>query len=222
MTKKQVIELKQRKDQTKEEALAEFNSKSEFLSTGVKESFDIGLGEDFNFQSTMQVLEKTIAQIQSGDLSKIEEMCISQAVALEVMFTSLARRAKAQEKLLQYETHMRFALKAQNQCRATLQALVQLKQPSQTTFVKQANIAQGHQQVNNLAEKNITPQNELLKDSYAELNTGTTTTPKGIDTTLEALGKINGRKNTGRQEKVITERLQNRQKPRGARVNQVP
>ena len=204
MTKKQVIELKQRKDQTKEEVLAEFNSKSVFLSTGVKESFDIGLGDDFNFQSTMQVLEKTIQQIQSGDLSKIEEMYVSQAVALEVMFTSLARRAKAQEKLLQYETHMRFALKAQNQCRATLQALVQLKQPSNTTFVKKANIAQGHQQVNNLAEKNITPQNELLRDSYAQLDTGTTTTPKGVDTTLEALGKINGRKNTKRQEKVIT------------------
>ena len=207
MTKKQIIELKQRKDQTKEEALAEFNSKSEFLSTAVKESFNIGLGDDFSFQSTMQVLEQTIAQIQSGDLSKIEEMYISQAVALEVMFASLARRAKAQEKLLQYETHMRFALKAQNQCRATLQALVQLKQPSNTTFVKQANIAQGHQQVNNLAEKNITPQNKLLKGSYAELDTGTTTTPTGIDTTLEALGKINGRKNTGRQEKVRAERL---------------
>ena len=213
MTKKQVIELKQRNDQTKEEALAEFNSKSEFLSTAVKESFDIGLGDDFSFQSTMQVLDRTIQQIQLGDLSKIEEMYISQAVALEAMFTSLARRAKAQEKLLQYETHMRFALKAQNQCRATLQALVQLKQPSNTTFVKQANIAQGHQQVNNLAEKNITPQNELLRGSYEELDTGTTTTPKGIDTTLEALDKINGCKDAGRQEKVITKRLQNRQKP---------
>jgi hypothetical protein len=57
---------------------------------------------------------------------------------------------------------MQLALKAQNQSRATLQALVQLKQPSQITFVKQANIAQGHQQVNNLSEKDITPQNELL------------------------------------------------------------
>lgn len=219
MTKKQVIELRQRKNQTKEEAVAEFNSKSEFLSTAVRESFDVGLGDGLNFQSTMQVLEKTIKQIQSGDLSKIEEMYVSQAVALEVMFTSLARRAKGQEKLLQYETHMRFALKAQNQCRATLQALVQLKQPSNTTFVKQANIAQGHQQVNNLAEKNITPQNELLKGNYAELDTGTTTTPKGIDTTLEALGEIHRRKDTGRQEKVGAERLQNRQKPRGKRVN---
>jgi hypothetical protein len=207
MTKKQVIELKQRKGQTKEEALAEFNSKSEFLSTAVKESFGIGLGEDFNFQSTMQVMAKTIQQIQSGDLSKIEEMYISQAVALEVMFTSLARRAKVQDKLLQYETHMRLALKAQNQSRATLQALVQLKQPSQTTFVKQANIAQGHQQVNNLAEKNITPQNELLEGSYAQLDTGTTTTPTGIDTTLETVGKVLRRKDTGRKEKVRAECL---------------
>jgi hypothetical protein len=214
-TKTQVLEIKRGKDQSKEEALAEFKSKSEYLSTAVIESFGVGIGDDFNFPSTIKTLEKTIQQITSGDLSKIEEMYISQAMALEVMFTSLARRAKAQEKLLQYETHMRFALKAQNQCRATLQALVQLKQPSNTTFVKQANIAQGHQQVNNLAEKNITPQNELLKGNYAELDTGTTTTPTGIDTTLEALGKINGRKDTGRQEKVRAERLQNRQKPRG-------
>jgi len=191
--KKQVLTLKLEKDKTKEEALAEFNSKSEFLSTAVKESFDIGLGDDFDFQANMKVLERASKQIKSGDLSKIEEMYISQAMALEVMFASLARKAKAQEKLLQYETHMRLALKAQNQCRATLQALVQLKQPSQTTFVKQANIAQGHQQVNNLAEKNITPQNELLKDSYAKLDNGTTPTTKGIDTTLEALETINGR-----------------------------
>ena len=151
--KKQILTLKLEKNQTKEDALAEFNSKSEFLSTAVMESFDVGLGDDFSFQSTIQVLEKTIQQIQSGDLSKIEEMYISQAVALEAIFASLARRAKAQDKLLQYETHMRLAVKAQNQSRATLQALVQLKQPSNTTFVKQANIAQGHQQVNNLDEK---------------------------------------------------------------------
>ena len=163
----------------------------------------MGIGDEFNFPSTIKTLEKTIKQIKSGDLSKIEEMYISQAMALEVMFTSLARRAKAQEKLLQYETHMRFALKAQNQCRATLQALVQLKQPSNTTFVKQANIAQGHQQVNNLTEKNITPQNELLKGNYAQLDAGTTTTPKGIDTTLEALGKINRGKDTRRKGKII-------------------
>ena len=191
--KKQILTLKLEKNQTKEQALAEFQSKSEFLSTAVIESFNVGLGEDFDFQSNMRVLGKTIREIQSGDLSKIEEMYISQAVALEAMFASLARRAKVQDKLLQYDTHMRLALKAQNQSRATLQALVQLKQPSNTQFIKQANIAQGHQQVNNLAEKNITPQNELLEDIHgnSQLDTGTTTKPKGIDTALEALDKVN-------------------------------
>ena len=87
--KKQVLTLKLEKDQTKEEVLVEFNSKSDFLSTAVRESFDIGLGEDFGFQSTMQVLEKTIKQIQSGDLSKIEEMYISQAVAVSYTHLTL-------------------------------------------------------------------------------------------------------------------------------------
>ena len=191
--KKQILTLKLEKNQTKKLALAEFQSKSEFLSTAVIESFNVGLGDDFDFQSNMRVLGKTIREIQSGDLSKIEEMYISQAVALEAMFASLARRAKVQDKLLQYDTHMRLALKAQNQSRATLQALVQLKQPSNTQFIKQANIAQGHQQVNNLAEKNITPQNELLEDIHgnSHLDTRTAPTTTGIDTALEALDKIN-------------------------------
>jgi hypothetical protein len=192
MKKPQVIELKLEKNQTKEKALAEFKSKSEFLSTAVIESFNVSLGEDFDFQSAMQVLEKTTQQIKSGDLSKIEQMYISQAVALEAIFTKTIRKASTAEHLPQYQAHMHLALKAQNQSRATLQALVQLKQPSYTTFVKQANIAQGHQQVNNLAEKNITPQNELLEDIHgnSQLDTGTTPTPKGIDTTLEALDKV--------------------------------
>lgn len=185
-----VIQLRVGKDQSKEDVMADFISKSEFLGTSVKESYEVGLGDDFDFVANMKVLEKATQQIRMGDLSKIEEMYISQAIALETMFASLARRAKVQDKLLQYETHMRLALKAQNQCRATLQALVQLKQPTNTQFIKQANIAQGHQQVNNLAEKNITPQNELLKDSHAQLDNGRTEAPKRIDSSLEALESI--------------------------------
>ena len=44
---------------------------------------------------------------------------------------------------------MNLALKAQAQSRATIQALIELKYPKQDTFVKQANIANGHQQINN-------------------------------------------------------------------------
>ena len=152
-------------------------------------------GESIDFVLALGILEKEVLKVHGGDLSKIEEMLLSQAVALEMTLTSLARTAKAQEHLLQYETHMRFALKAQNQPRATLQALIQLKQPSQTTFVRQANIAQVHQQVNNLPEKNITPQNELLGDDYAKLDRRATPVAKGVNPTLEALDEVNRGKN---------------------------
>lgn len=162
--KRRTLVLTQKPNQSKDEAIAEKMLKPSALSSAVIESFKSNIhGESLDFVLALGILEREVGKVKVGDLTKIEEMLLSQAVALELMFTSLARRAKAQEQLLQYETHMRFALKAQNQSRATLQALIQLKQPTQTTFVKQANIAQGHQQVNNLPEKNITPQNELLK-----------------------------------------------------------
>lgn len=41
------------------------------------------------------------------------------------------------------------ALKAQAQCRATLEALAEIKNPRPVAFVKQANISGEHQQVNN-------------------------------------------------------------------------
>jgi len=189
MTKKQrKLVFMQKPNQSKEEAIAESLLKPSALSSVVIESFKGNVqGESIDFVLALQILEKEMLKVQSGDLSKIEEMLLSQAVALEMMFTSLARRAKAQEQLLQYETHMRFALKAQNQSRATLQTLIQLKQPSQTTFVKQANIAQGHQQVNNLPEKNITPQNELLRGDYAKLDSRATPKAKRANSKVEAL-----------------------------------
>ncbi len=139
----------------------------------------------------MEVIEKTTEQIKSGDMSRIEEMYLSQAIALEAIFARLAMRTTTAQYRGQFQTHMQLALKAQNQSRATLQALVQLKQPTQTTFVKQANIAQGHQQVNNFPEKNITPQNELLRGKHAKLDSRATPTTEGVNSTLEAMDKIN-------------------------------
>lgn len=41
------------------------------------------------------------------------------------------------------DTYLRLALKAQAQCRATLQTLAEIKNPRPVAFVKQANIAHG-------------------------------------------------------------------------------
>jgi hypothetical protein len=107
------------------------------------------------------------------------------------MFVTLGRMAAIKTSLPQYTAFMNMALKAQAQSRATIQALTELKYPKQTNFVKQANIANGHQQINNgqVASDNVTsthapapahafenqnPQNELLERQHNEwLDTGT-------------------------------------------------
>jgi len=48
-----------------------------------------------------------------------------------------------------FETCTRLAFKAQSRCRATNETLAEIKNPPSVAFVPQANIAAGHQQVNN-------------------------------------------------------------------------
>jgi len=147
--------------------------------------------DDISIHYAKEMLEEVFKQVKNGDLSVPEEMLISQAFALNVAFNSLAARAARQQDASTMQMLMNLCFKAQSQSRAALDSLRQLKQPSQTTFVRQANIAQGHQQVNNLAEKNITPQNELLRGNHAKLDSRTTSTAEGVNSTLEALDKIN-------------------------------
>ena len=107
------------------------------------------IGKDVELGGLIDQLRDTFTEVKGGDLHTLEAMLISQATALQTIFTSLARRACTQDRLPQYQTFLGLALKAQAQSRATISALVDLKYPKQATFVKQANIANGPQQVNN-------------------------------------------------------------------------
>lgn len=86
-----------------------------------------------------------------GDMGRAEAMLMSQAHTLEAIFHELARRAALNlgEYINAAEIYMRLALKAQSQCRGTLETLAAIKNPAPVTFVKQANVAHGPQQVNN-------------------------------------------------------------------------
>ena len=88
-------------------------------------------------------------KVQAGDMQPVEAMLYGQAKTLETIFTHLARKAVAQEYLKQFQVNLTLALKAQAQCRATLEALAEIKNPRPVAFVKQANITNGPQQVNN-------------------------------------------------------------------------
>ena len=94
-------------------------------------------------------LRERIKKVQGGDMQPVEAILFGQAMTLETIFTSLARQAASQEYLKHLQVYMGLAFKAQAQCRATLEALAEIKNPRPVAFVKQANITNGPQQVNN-------------------------------------------------------------------------
>lgn len=142
------------------------------------------MGKDADINALIERLRDTFTEVNGGDLHNLEAMLISQATALQTIFTSLARRAQEQEYQKNLEAFLGLALKAQAQSRATISALVDLKYPRQATFVKQANIANGPQQVNNggaagavpaqyaqahaHAEKSAPEQNKLLEADHGQ------------------------------------------------------
>ena len=108
------------------------------------------MGKDVDVGELVTTMQTKFQRVSDGDLSTLEAMLVGQATALQTIFTSLAIRAAVQEYLTQYGVYMTLALKAQAQSRATISALVDLKYPKQAaTFVKQANMTTGPQQVNN-------------------------------------------------------------------------
>jgi hypothetical protein len=168
------------------------------MSAWGKFAGEIDLGE------LAKELHDRVTEVQAGDMKPIEAMLFSQALTLQTIFTNLARRAATQEYLKQFETHLVLALKAQAQCRATLTALAEIKNPRPVSFVKQANIANGPQQVNNGAAKpdqyaqahahagkSEAAQNELLEaDHGQQLDAGTQGTPSRANSYLEAVAKV--------------------------------
>ena len=97
--------------------------------------------------------------VAKGDLSAQEYMLVQQAQTLDLIFTRMVMQAEANmgEYMSAAETYMRLALKAQAQARATIETLAEVKNPRPVAFVKQANIAHGHQQVNNAEPAALPP-----------------------------------------------------------------
>jgi len=135
--------------QTESEKYAKVSLSPATMSAVLSEAFTNQLFPDTNLADVANALRDRITNIQNGDMKSIEAMLIGQAQALQTIFVSLGRMAASKTQLAQYTAFMNMALKAQSQSRSTIQALIELKYPKQIAFVKQANIANGHQQVNN-------------------------------------------------------------------------
>lgn len=151
--------------------------------------------EQAEFSSVVEELQHSIDKVWQGDMQKCEAMLISQAVALQTIFTNLSRRSAKQEYLNQMETYLRLALKAQAQAVRTIEALGELKNPRPVAFVKQANISNGPQQVNNGSSAQAGSfKNQQNKQSEAghELleDTRTSQAESRINPAVETMGKV--------------------------------
>ena len=149
---------------------------------------------EVDLQELVYDLSEQTKNVQAGDMRPVEGMLYRQAKTLETMFTSLAMRAADQDGLKQFQVHLTLALKAQAQCRATLEALAEIKNPRPIQFVKQANMTTGPQQVNNGAVASRTETfeskpNKLLEADHGNyLDTRAQGAAGRVNQTVEAVG----------------------------------
>ncbi len=175
-------------------------------AVAVIEEYGKPMGEQ-DLAALFDALHESVEKVWDGDMQRCEAMLLGQAHALQAIFMNLSRRAIRQDYLKQFETYLRIALKAQSQCRATLETLAAIKNPP-VAIVRQANIAHGPQQVNNgvvahdsshRAREIENSQTQLLEANHGErLDTGTAGTAGEVNQELEAVGAINRPQDSGR------------------------
>lgn len=93
-------------------------------------------------------VHKVTKNAEAGDLAIVSRLLVSQALTLDAMFTELVRCAglNLSSHIVAAESFGRMAIKAQTNCRATLEALAKLHQPREQT-VRHVHVNEGGQAV---------------------------------------------------------------------------
>lgn len=154
------------------------------------------LAEGIDAPTMLATLRDQAAEVQGGDLAHAEAMLINQASSLQALFVRLSERAMEQTQMPNLEGFMRMALRAQSQCRATLETLAAIKNPP-VIYARQANVTTGPQQINNgtaaptrtreietVQTQQSGGSDELLPDTRASGDASR------VNSTLETLGEI--------------------------------
>jgi hypothetical protein len=159
------------------------------------------LADEIDVPGLLATLRDQAKAVSSGDLSRVEALLTNQADSLQALFVAMVERSLRQEFVAYVEPYMRLALKAQSQCRATLQTLAEIRNPP-VIYARQANVTSGPQQINNnldlsrTRENPIPPSqlsggaNALHPDSRASSDAGRD------DLQMEAVAEVHGAKDT--------------------------
>jgi hypothetical protein len=149
------VTLKTKPGESPEEADARFVVEGLGHNAVVTWEFSKHLHSTLDVGEMLIALERSCEAVSGGELRPSEKLLASQAVALNAIFTRFSWLShinltkKSGPNLDAVERLLRLALRAQGQCRATLETLALIKNPP--IFARQANIANGPQQVNNAA-----------------------------------------------------------------------
>jgi hypothetical protein len=196
---------------TLDKANADMATQGLVTNAGLVTTFSRWELSELSLTDMVASLKESGTAVNNGDLKGAEQMLNAQAVSLNSIFAELARRSALQvgQHMEAMERYMRLALKAQGQCRATLETLAAIKNPP-VVFARQANISNGPQQVNNGAAtgfetstracapaqacgKNENQQTKLLegtRDGGTTLDAGTAGSAARSHQELEAVGAV--------------------------------
>jgi len=187
------------KGRTDSQMIAALSTRSALTATTYK-AF-AGGGEALQVTDLMGELRKAGEEVAGGDMTRVEKMLVHQALTLDAIFNNMAQRSSRQDSFKGIEVLMRLALKAQAQARSTAEALALLKNPM--PYIRQANITNGPQQVNNGAKPEQyaqahasagdfqTAPNKLLEADHERLDIGAPQAAGRADQKLEAVGAVN-------------------------------
>lgn len=209
--KSRTLQLRAEPGKAQEAQLAEFTTRgivpmASVLTTYSRDTYS----EEVSLTDAYGELMRLSDAAAAGDLTQLERLLSAQALALNSVFAGLAHRAKTNSQggyLGAADTYLRLALRAQAQCRQTVQTLFEMKNPRPVAFVQQANISNGPQQVNNgpglalprntragaHAEKNDPAPSKLLEAQDGErLDLGAQGSAGRASQELAPVGPLNG------------------------------
>ena len=147
---------------------------------------DKGLDEYLDIPQLMAVLKAESGRLSEGKSEGVGPILANQAIALQSLFARLTERALSQNSMSNIEAFMKLALRAQSQCRATLEALAAINKPPSIHAI-QANVAT-NQQINY-------SQNQLLgDDDDLRQDTRTSAAEKAVNPEVETLREVDGAK----------------------------
>lgn len=190
---------------TRAQCIAQIAAAGVLENAATVQAFSKGTLGEIDITEAVFALHDRAKAIQEGNLGGAEALLMAQASSLNAIFAEMARRAAANmgQHLGATESYLRLALKAQAQCRSTLETLATIK-AGPVVIARQANIAHGPQQVNNGPNRDLRTrartgagnpdpvQNKLLGVSNGErLDTRTAGTAGRGDQALETVGAVN-------------------------------